>query len=162
MKKFSALLLAICASLCVCAFAACSGGEDPALDGESDTTVITTDTSVIFTVDNDFYTLTETTSLYDYLVALQSAGKLTFDGNGDSWGFAISSINGKEPVYETNSCYYWAQYTSLTTYNGITYSSVDYTYDYNGQTLYSNSYYCDGMPAVDGETYAFIYEYTSW
>ncbi len=160
MKKLSALLLALCAAVCVCAFAACGEKDDSQATG--DTTVTATETSVIFTVDGDFLTLTDETSLYDYLVALQNAGKLTFDGSSSDWGFAINSINGKEPVYETNSCYYWAQYTSLTAIDGVYYSSDYSTYDNNGQTLYSNSYYCDGMPAVDGETYAFIYEYTSW
>ncbi len=160
MKKLSALLLSVCAAVCVLAFAACGEKSDTNL---GDTTIEVTDDSVIFTVESSFYTsLDSTTSLYDYLVALQDAGKLTFEGSTDSWGFAISSINGKSAVYETSSGYYWAQYTSLTTYGGIVYSSDYSTYDYNGTTLYSNSYYCDGMPAVEGETYAFIYEYTSW
>lgn len=166
MKKISALLLTLCAALCVFAFAACSDGDTENGNTDNtqtaDTTVITTDTSVIFTVDGDFYTLSDSTSVYDYLSALQTAGKLTFVSTTSSYGEYITTINGTEEVTSYtdagSSGTSWTLYTTLTTLDGVTYSSDYSTYTYESTTLYSSSYGVSYLPAVDGETYAFVFE----
>ena len=95
-------------------------------------------------------------SMYDALVALQEDGRLTFDGSESTYGFYITSVNGVAATSE----YYWAVYTTLGMYEGVSYSDATWgTIEYsdtlgNTYTLASASYGASGLPLVRGEWYA--------
>ena len=59
-------------------------------------------------------------SMYDALFALQEDGRLTFDGSESTYGFYITSVNGVAATSE----YYWAVYTTLGMYEGVSYSDA--------------------------------------
>lgn len=98
-------------------------------------------------------------SMYDALVALQADGRLTFDGSESTYGFYITSVNG---VAATNDNY-WAVYTTLGTYEGVSYSDATWgTIEHsdalgNTYTLASASYGVSGLPLVEGELYALVW-----
>lgn len=95
-------------------------------------------------------------SMYDALVALQADGRLTFDGSESTYGFYITSVNGVAATNEN----YWAVYTTLGTYEGVSYSDATWgTIEHsdalgNTYTLASASYGVSGLPLVEGELYA--------
>lgn len=95
-------------------------------------------------------------SMYDALVTLQEDGLLTFGGNESTYGFYITSVNGVAATDEN----YWAVYTTLGTYEGVSYSDATWgTIEYsdtlsNNYTLASASYGVSGLPLVRGEWYA--------
>lgn len=90
-------------------------------------------------------------SVYDYLVAFQSEGKMTFDGSKGDYGFFISSFQGK--AMEGNT--FVAVYTSLTEKEGAIYSNAEWgTYLLNDTLLASASYGVESLPVFAGETYA--------
>lgn len=93
-------------------------------------------------------------SMYDALVALQEDGRLTFDGSESTYGFYITSVNGVAATNEN----YWAVYTTLGTYEGVSYSNAAWgTWEYGGETLASASYGVSGLPLVEGELYALVW-----
>lgn len=98
-------------------------------------------------------------SMYDALVALQADGRLTFDGSESTYGFYITSVNG---VAATNDNY-WAVYTTLGTYEGVSYSDATWgTIEHsdalgNTYALASASYGVSGLPLVEGELYALVW-----
>lgn len=95
-------------------------------------------------------------SMYDALVALQADGRLTFDGSESTYGFYITSVNGIAATNEN----YWVVYTTLGTYEGVSYSDATWgTIEHsdalgNTYTLASASYGVSGLPLVEGELYA--------
>ena len=98
-------------------------------------------------------------SMYDALVALQADGRLTFDGGESTYGFYITSVNGVAATNEN----YWAVYTTLGTYEGVSYSDATWgTIEHsdalgNTYTLASASYGVSGLPLVEGELYALVW-----
>lgn len=98
-------------------------------------------------------------SMYDALVALQADGRLTFDGSESTYGFYITSVNGIAATNEN----YWAVYTTLGTYEGVSYSDATWgTIEHsdalgNTYTLASASYGVSGLPLVEGELYALVW-----
>ena len=91
-------------------------------------------------------------SFEDALNSFKDDGKLTYLSTESEYGSFISAINGYTPDGSKNE--FCAVYTSLTTYNGVTYSSTEYgSYEYNGKTLGSASYGVSGLPLVAGELY---------
>lgn len=98
-------------------------------------------------------------SMYDALVALQADGRLTFDGSESTYGFYITSVNGVAATNEN----YWAVYTTLGTYEGVSYSDATWgTIEHsdalgNTYTLASASYGVSGLPLVEGELYALVW-----
>ena len=98
-------------------------------------------------------------SMYDALVALQEDGRLTFDGSESTYGFYITSVNGVAATNEN----YWAVYTTLGTYEGVSYSDATWgTIEHsdalgNTYTLASASYGVSGLPLVEGELYALVW-----
>lgn len=98
-------------------------------------------------------------SMYDALVALQADGRLTFDGSESTYGFYITSVNSVAATNEN----YWAVYTTLGTYEGVSYSDATWgTIEHsdapgNTYTLASASYGVSGLPLVEGELYALVW-----
>lgn len=98
-------------------------------------------------------------SMYDALVALQADGRLTLDGSESTYGFYITSVNGVAATNEN----YWAVYTTLGTYEGVSYSDATWgTIEHsdalgNTYTLASASYGVSGLPLVEGELYALVW-----
>lgn len=93
-------------------------------------------------------------SLFDAMSALKGTDGFTFEGSEGQWGFYIESMNGKA----VGSNEYWAIYTTLGEYDGVTYSSSDTTYDYNGKTCLYAQYGCSGLPLVQGNLYVLVLE----
>lgn len=95
-------------------------------------------------------------SLEDAMNALAESGELSFDGSESEYGFFITSVNG---VSADPASQYWAVYTTLGDYEGVSYSNAEYgTFDHDGATLNSASYGISGLPAAEGELYALTLE----
>ena len=157
MKKLFAAIAS--AALIALAFTGCGTGLDdeskqkkPEVNGN----VVLDVKSAVFVADDGFFTLTETTSVKDYMDALQENGDLVFGGRNDTYGFFIESVYGTKA--EGNA--FWAVYTDLVTIEGddTVYSNAEYgTFTYGNKTLNSASYGVSGLPCVDGYTYALVY-----
>lgn len=161
-KKLLTLILATVSVAAVCALTltACSGNIKKVNIDDHE--------SYVFTASSKVMELTDSTTVYDYLLALQDNGDITFDGNGTDWGYYITSINSTEETSSYNEDYshgegtYWAVYFDFITLDGdeAIYGSDEQTCEYNGKTLYYSNYYVSNVPCVEGHTYAFVYE--SW
>lgn len=91
-------------------------------------------------------------SLEDALKSFSQAGNIELEGSTNEFGFYITSINGYEPDASKNE--FWAIYSSLGEYEGVSYSNSEYgTYEYNGTTYAIASYGVSGMPLIKGEIY---------
>ena len=91
-------------------------------------------------------------SLEDALKSFSQAGNIELEGSTNEFGFFITSINGYAPDASKNE--FWAIYSSLGEYEGVSYSNAEYgTYEYNGVTYASASYGVSGMPLIKGEIY---------
>lgn len=139
MKSTKNFTAALCAAVCMlgcAAFSAC--GEDDSVSAtllESDTTHV-----VIQAAQTKG-------SLYDGMKELSYAGWFSFDGTGGADSFYITVLNGRA----LQGREYWAIYTSLGEYGGVSYSSAEYgTFDYKGTVCAMASYGCSGLPLVEG------------
>lgn len=140
-KKFFAIPCALVLLLLGC-LTAC--GEEKAvkatlLNGEGDLIVLRADE-------------TDTgKSVFDALQAFAQEEKISFTYDVGDYGAMITSVNGVT-LAQTNE--FWAVYTSLETYEGVSYSSTQFgTYEYGGQTIGSASYGVSYLPLVAGEIY---------
>lgn len=89
-------------------------------------------------------------TLEDAMNGFKEEGELSFEGENGDFGFYITSVNGYTPVENE----YWAVYTTLGDYEGVSYSNAEYgTYEYGGKTLASASYGISGLPLIAGEYY---------
>lgn len=163
-----AALTAVLTLACAFAFAACSdGGKAPPAPeaGVSGGYSI----CYAFTATGDQMTITQNTSMKDYLDSLAEDGKITFTGSDGSYGFHIDSVFGINEVAteftaNTWAGYSWMVYTSLITLDGVIYADESIKAEYNGVEFYLASYGVSGLPVVEGYSYALIYEYSysSW
>lgn len=133
-------------------FAACA----PADNGDAEYVVKeNTETLVVFTAPEGI----ATDSLKAYLDGLAAAGEITYtikDG-------MITSLNGTENMSGVSSGSFWMLYSDLTELDGVTYADPTFgTYTYAGEQLASCSYGAEGMPVVEGYTYAIVYEEVEW
>lgn len=152
MKK----LFAAIAAAAVILLAGCGLDDGSKQKAEKSGNVVLDVKSAVFVADDHFFTLTETTSVKDYMDALQENGDLVFGGRNDTYGFFIESVYGTKA--EGNA--FWAVYTDLVTIEGddTVYSNAEYgTFTYGNKTLNSASYGVSGLPCVDGYTYALVY-----
>ena len=163
MKKLFALLIAIISCVAVFAFAGCTTDER-----EQTTDKIEQGYSICyaFTASNDIITITDSTSMKDYMDALKKAGRLSFEGSDGDYGYYITSVLGVSSVTVSSTAnsysgYDWTVYTTSTTIDGTIYSSDSETFTYNGITLYKAAYGVSGIPCVSGQTYALVYELSS-
>ena len=91
-------------------------------------------------------------SMQDAMAKFKEEGKLTYEGSESEYGFYLTSVNGYTPDASKNE--FWAVYTTLGEYGGVTYSSAEYgTYDYQGTSCASASYGITGLPMVEGYLY---------
>jgi hypothetical protein len=106
---------------------------------------------------------TETLSVYDALVTLQTEGKITFGGYTGDYGFTLTEVNGTKAADDWST--YWGVYTTLGSYDGVTYATegyndwqtgeyVDATYTYDGVKYLYASYGVSGLPVIGGYSYA--------
>lgn len=148
-KAISAIIAGAVLTLALAALSACTGGGTAKYDAE------VSDTLVVFVAEE----VSGDMSVKDYFDGLAEEGKLTYTISGGM----VTEINGKENVSGTNEGDFWMFYSDLTELDGVIYANPDYgTYEYNGKTLASCSYGIEGMPVVEGYTYAAVYRHTSW
>lgn len=156
-KKLLALFVAAVAAVTVCslALAGCSGDVKKINFEDYEHTYV-------FTASNDVLTITDDTTVKDYLDALVAKGDMTYDGYEGSYGYYITTINGTQEVmsedYSSGSS--WMIYIDFTTLDGDDgiYASTDTVCLYKGTKLYLASYGVSGIPCVAGHTYAFVFE----
>ena len=92
-------------------------------------------------------------SLYDAMVSLKEEELIAFEGSMGDYGFFIESVNGTV----AGEGQFWALYTSLGDYEGVSYSTSEYgTYEYEGTDYASANYGCEGLPLVSGNTYIIV------
>lgn len=115
----------------------------------------------VFTVTEGVIALDADTMMYDYLCALQDAGKITFTATDGSYGKYITAVEGTAEKTESDGGYSWMIYTTLTELDGVIYSDASYTWEYAGKTLNSASWGVSALPAVEGCTYALVYSHWS-
>lgn len=183
-KKILAIIAAACVTLSVCAFAACAtsdnGGKDQSgnqqssteggnnqnenEDGNEQNAAIENGHKIVyvFTADSEVMTITEKSSMYDYMCALKDDGFLSFEGSDGDYGFYVTSVMGvtSKVVSSTANSYSgwdWAVYTTVTELDGVIYSGDEST-TIDGITLYKASYGVSGVPCIEGESYALVYE----
>ncbi len=136
MKK---LLSAICLSL---SFFVLFCGCQSARLKEGDVTLLSNGTSVVIRAENTV----DGASLFDALTFLN----VDFTYEDGAYGAEIKTVNQTTP----KSNEFWAIYTSLSEYGGVSYSSVEWgSYLYGEQTLASASYGCSYLPVVEGCIY---------
>ena len=91
-------------------------------------------------------------SMKDAMDKFKEEGTITYEGSESEYGFYITSVNGYTPDALKNE--FWAVYTTLGNYEGVTYSSAEYgTYEYKGTSCASDSYGISGLPMVEGYLY---------
>ena len=174
-KKILAIIAAACVTLSVCAFAACatsdnggkdqSGNQQNSTEGENDQNAeIENGHKIVyaFTADKDVLEISDDTSMYDYMCALKDDGFLSFEGSDGDYGFYVTSVMGvtSKVVSSTANSYSgwdWAVYTTVTELDGVIYSGDEST-TIDGITLYKASYGVSGVPCIEGESYALVYE----
>lgn len=152
-KRLLAIFTVVCAIAMLCAFTACGEEQQSGNKKASGNIVVQ---SVVFTASSDVMTLTDSTSLADYMDVLAEDDELVFQAENGDYGYYIVSIYATKA--EGNA--YWALYTDLVTIEGddAVYSTAEYgTFEYNGKTLYSASYGASNLPCIDGYTYAWVY-----
>ena len=153
-KKILAIIAAACVTLSVCAFAACAtsdnGGKDQSgnqqssteggnnqnenEDGNEQNAAIENGHKIVyvFTADSEVMTITEKSSMYDYMCALKDDGFLSFEGSDGDYGFYVTSVMGvtSKVVSSTANSYSgwdWAVYTTVTELDGVIYSGDEST-----------------------------------
>lgn len=166
MKKLLATFLAVCASVAAFAFAGCDNGSGENGGSDKNGEVILEVQSVAFTAKGDYITLSETTSVKDYMDALKDNGELVFGGENGSYGYYITSFYATEEKIISSSAtssegYSWSFYIDFISLEGddAIYASDYTTYEYNGKTFYPASFGVSGIPCVEGHSYLFVYEY---
>ena len=170
-RKLSAVIAAVCAVFAVCAVAACNDDGGKNNGGDGNVYASEDGTVVAFCASSSVMTMTETSSVKQYLDVLKENGDIAFNGYGSNNDFFITEINGKagEVVESTANSYKgydWMFYIDFTTLTGdeALYGSDYSTVEYEGKTMYSANYGVTGIPCIEGHTYLFKYEYSemSW
>ena len=140
-QRLAAFLASAIAVFAVAALSACSASND------ADATLLESgETLVVIRAD------ATSGSMQDAMSKFKEEGKLNYEGSEGDYGFYITSVNGYTPDASKNE--FWAVYTTLGEYGGVTYSSAEYgTYDYKGTACASASYGISGLPMVKGHLY---------
>ena len=119
-------------------FVACSNGEAE---------------NVVFTADGAKYQITETTTLNDYMNALELDGKLSFTTSSSIYGMFITSVNGVKNGIGGNPC--WMVYTDDPDFSDTTDWGTEITID--GKTYKSTTLGISGVIVKSGMTYVLSY-----
>lgn len=138
--KLAALFAAAIAAFAGLIFSACTDNDaDVALLESSETLVV-------------IQAEATSGSMQDAMAKLKEAGQITYEGSESEYGFYLTSVNGYTPDASKNE--FWAVYTTLGEYEGVSYSSAEYgTYNYKGTSCASASYGISGLPMVEGYLY---------
>ncbi len=163
MKKLLTAVLASAAILSVCALAGCADDEREQSDGKIEHGY---SMCYAFTAESSTMTIDENSSMKDYMDALKAKNMLAFEGSDGDYGYFITSVFGVGSVTVSSTAnsysgYDWYVYTTVTSVDGVIYSDDKATFDYDGITLYKASYGVSGLPCIEGQTYALVYEYSS-
>lgn len=145
-KKLSILSILLVFALALCAFTACGKGtaKVTVLESEGEVLVIRADETKT------------NVSFGDVLLDLKESGKIQFEASNGDYGLYITSVNG---ITCDPTCEFWAVYTSLTVYEGVSYSNTDYgTFTYGDKVLPSASVGVDGLPMIEGNLYILTLE----
>lgn len=138
----------ITAAICFCliaiapVFASCA--QQPANNGGTGN-VVAVENGFVFVASQDVMEITATTTLEQYMQAMQTNGGITYTAESGM----IVSVNGFSPSQQNE---YWFIYTSLDDYSNVEWG----TYEYEGDTLGSATLGFGALPCVEGETYALI------
>lgn len=125
-------------------FAAC---KPQSAQGDENTVVIRPNEEVLV--------LGETTSLMDYLAAMQDKGLLTFTANNGM----IDSVNGIEnQTSSANSGSYWMIYTSDPDFSEASYGTLDY----QGETYASATVGAEQLIVSIDYVYLLAYQSVTW
>ena len=136
MKKKLTIASILFALICaLCAFAACSKKD--------------VDPVVLNTADTE-YTITDTSTLKDYMDYLKDKGEFNYSYSEGAYGAFLESVNG---VANTTNCY-WMIYTDDTENSSTEWGS----YDYDGKTLGSANFGISDMPLKENTIYVFAYQ----
>ena len=138
MKKLLSLTLTLMTLLSTLVFVACSNGEVE---------------NVVFTADGAKYQITETTTLNDYMNALELDGKLSFTTSSSIYGMFITSVNGVKNGIGGNPC--WMVYTDDPDFSDTTDWGTEITID--GKTYKSTTLGISGVIVKSGMTYVLSY-----
>ena len=138
MKKLLSLALTLMTLLSTLVFVACSNDEVE---------------NVVFTADGAKYQITETTSLNDYMNALELDGKLSFTTSSSIYGMFITSVNGVKNGIGGNPC--WMVYTDDPDFSDTSDWGTEITID--GKTYKSTTLGISGVIVKSGMTYVLSY-----
>lgn len=138
MKKLLSLTLTLMTLLSTLVLVACSNGEVE---------------NVVFTADGAKYEITETTTLNDYMNALELDGKLSFTTSSSIYGMFITSVNGVKNGIGGNPC--WMVYTDDPDYMDTSDWGTKITID--GKTYKSTTLGISGVIVKSGMTYVLSY-----
>ena len=109
------------------------------------TVVTTNENSVIILADSSVMTITETTTLKDYMDKLVEQEKLTFSGSDSDYGIYITKINGIEATGKTA----WMLYTDDADNSTPAWGEITY----NEKTYASANLGCESLVIKEGKTY---------
>ncbi len=138
--KLAALFAAAIAAFAGSIFSACANGN-------ADATLLENSETLVVIKAN-----TTSGSMQDAMTKLKEAGQISYEGSESEYGFYITSVNGYTPDASKNE--FWAVYTTLGEYEGVTYSSAEYgAYEYKGTSCASALYGISGLPIVEGYLY---------
>ena len=138
--RFATFIVATITAFAGFVLSACGGNDADATLLESSETLVVIQAN------------TTSGSMQDAMSKFKEEGKLTYEGSESEYGFYLTSVNGYTPDASKNE--FWAVYTTLGEYGGVSYSSAEYgTYDYKGTSCASASYGITGLPMVEGYLY---------
>ena len=105
-------------------------------------------TQLIITVSSDFMTITEDTTLLDYMQSLQADGQVDFELNNGM----IVSINGITNASDWSQC--WMLYTSDSENANTVWGTVDYNNNIYGSAIFG----AETLKVKDGCVYIWFYQ----
>ncbi len=147
MRNFLSAFSVLVALVCAIVLVGCSepNGEGDGALSRTDVTLLESETHVVFRAE----TTRLDASLFDAMQLLQGV-EFSFTYEVGDYGAQILTVNGVAPADRQ----FWAIYTSLTEYDGVSYSSTEFgSYEYGDLTLGSASYGCSSLPLVEGAIY---------
>ena len=106
---------------------------------------------VVFTADSSVMTITEETTLYDYMTALKEQGKLDFTAEDGSYGKFLSSVNGVSNGVGNNPC--WMIYSDDEQYTNNEWGQTEI----DGKVYASATLGISDLPVKEGATYVLSY-----
>ncbi|MBO5714414.1 MAG: hypothetical protein J6R83_03205 [Clostridia bacterium] len=109
--------------------------------------------NVVFTVDAEKYTITETMTLNDYMNLLEDDGELSFTTSSGAYGMFITSVNGVKNGIGGNPC--WMVYTDDPDFSDTSDWGTEVEID--GKTYKSTTLGISGVIVKANATYVLSY-----